>query len=261
MIWTEQNLTPGSWICHRFGPLTILLLNLNDEWRICHWLGNRPEVEPGEGKADELPPNLDWQRWDCTEDDLRFQFTPTFPDLPLMAQPGSTLWLVPNGRAQFFVGVPAMIEIKASFDGKMRTMTGIPTQHLTKTWHGDRSAGNPCYTLRTRARRKFDIGEWPENDIVCAIDIVNMGEEDFKFEKLYFESGHLGIFQGDGQLWSNACRIRIRSNNQSTHDVTFAPRPLSPADQAAELKPPVDGRSRKGTFNRAFSSFIDALTD
>jgi len=260
MIWTEQSLQPGCWTCRRFGPLTVLLLNHHEEWQLCHWLNDAP-VAPGDGVVEDLPDDLPWQRWDCTDQDDKFQIRPAFPELPLIAQPTSPLWLAPGGQAQFFVGIPALLEVRASFDGQMRSLTRITTQALTKTWHGDRSQGNPAFTLRTRARRLFGSGVWPEHDIICAVDIVNEGDEDFHFEKLYIETGHLGIFEHENQLWSNACRIRIADPQVKIHDVTFAPRPLSPADQATEIHPPEDGHSRRGKFTRAFSSFIDSLTD
>ncbi len=261
MIWTEQTLPAGHWICQRFGPLTILLLNQHEEWRVCHWLGDEALVVPGTGTAEELPDNLHWQRWDCTDSDETFQIRPCFPDLPLIAQPVSPLWLAPEGAAQFFVGIPATLEIIASFDQQMRPLIHLPTQALTKTWHGDRSKGNPCYTLRTRARRTFSTGVWPEHDIICVVDILNKGESDFHFQKLYLESGHLGVFEHQNQLWANACRIRVAKPGFHSHEVTFSPRPLAPAHEAVEVKAPIDGHSRRGKFHRAFSSFIDALTD
>ncbi len=263
MIWTEQTLTPGHWICQKFGPLTVVILNQHDEWRLCHWLGEAP-ISVGSGTSDELPDDLTWQRWNCTPEDDRFLIQPTFPDLALIAQPKSPLILSPKSEALFYLGIPAFLDIQASHNEILRSLTTIPTQQLTKTWHGTRRKGDPCYTLRTRARRHFETGKWPSHDIICAVEIQNLSSEDFEFEKLYLETGHLGVFshgEQNHQLWGNACRIKINKIDSHSHDVTFAPAPLSPANTAQEICSPLKGHTRKGNFKHAFSSFIDSLKD
>ena len=140
----------------------------------------------------------------------------------------------------------------------MRSLLTLPVQHLSKSWQGNRSEGKPCYALRTRARRRFEEGEWPEHDIVCAIDLKNQRAESFSFETLYLDTGHLAIFEQDDRLWSNACRVNIAEDDDDV-DVTYAPRPLDPAAKAQELVAPALGRTRRSKLLSAFSSFSDVL--
>ena len=60
----------------------------------------------------------------------------------------------------------------------------LPSQALSKSWHGTRSAGNLCYALRTRARRAYEPDDWPEHDIVCPIDLKNRRTTSFPFQRI-----------------------------------------------------------------------------
>jgi hypothetical protein len=96
---------------------------------------------------------------------------PTSPEFPVIAKPNPALTISPGGHALFYIGIPASLEVHGQCDGTLRKFASISTESLSNSWHGDRSAGQVCYALRTRARRSFDPSDWPEHDIVVAVDL------------------------------------------------------------------------------------------
>ena len=261
LSWDERTLSEGRWFRSTIGPLHLLVLNRGDEWRTVAGADETLAGLPGEGDLSQLPEGLDWTRWSCEQNDERVQLRPGFPDLPIIARPRKPLVIAPSSSALFYVGIPATVEVRAVARGAMQTLASYPVQRLSKSWHGNRSTGNLCYALRTRARRRYEAGDWPAHDIVCAIDLKNRRPSDFPFESLYLDTGHLAIFEQEGRLWANASRVNIAEDEDEDDrvDVTYAPRPLEPAAQARELTAPARGHTRRSKILSAFSSFTDVL--
>lgn len=212
-----------------------------------------------EGEARDLPSSLEWQRWDGGASDLKIQLRPSFPEFPVIAKPNPALTISPGGHALFYLGIPVSLEVHGECDGTLRKLAHIPTDSLSKTWHGDRSAGQVCYALRTRARRSFDPSDWPEHDIVVAVDLKNKSSEAFLFDRLFLDLGHFSIFDHEEHLWSNACRIRISDDEEEGNDITYAPKPLDPASDAPEIATARAGKARSSKMRSAFTSVIDII--
>lgn len=259
LSWEPRNLPEGRWMRFRFGPLSVVILHLFGEWRISTWEGDQYDELPDEGEPGDLPSSLEWQRWDGGEDDLQIQLCPGFPELPIIAKPKPPLTLTPGGHALFYIGIPACIEVHGQCDGTLRKLTSISTDPLSKTWHGDRSRGEVCYSLRTRARRAFDPAESAEHNIIVAVDLKNESAEPFVFDRLFLDLGHFSIFHHDDRLWSNACRIRVTEDDEEGNAITYAPKPLGIAAKAPEVAAARAGKTRQSKIRRAFSSVIDVI--
>lgn len=259
LSWVERDLLPDRWIRTKFGSLNLLVLHRYDEWRVSSWKDDRFAELPTEGDRQDLPSSLEWQRWDCADKDQRIRLLPGFPNHPVIARPNSSLTIAPGGHALFYVGIPASLEIHGQCGGTLRKLTSVFTDSLSKTWHGNRSAGEVCYSLRTRARRSYDPTDWPEQDIIVAVDLKNESKEEFVFERLFLDLGHFSIFGQGDRLWSNACRIRIGENDVEGNDVTYAPKPLSPAADAPEIVAARAGKTRRSKLQSAFSSVVDVI--
>lgn len=257
--WEPRELAQERWFRTKIGPLNLILLRRYDEWRV----GTVDHVEcpelPSTGDLADLPRSIEWERWDCDDDDKLVHLLPAFPDKPIVAKPNTTLTIAPKGHALFYLGIPASIAVRGQCSGKMQTLTSVATDNLSKTWHGDRSEGEPCYSLRTRARRHFDSSDWLEHDIIVAVDLVNEGEESFAFERLFLDLGHFSIFLHGERLWSNACRIRITEDEEEGNDITYSPKPLGAATEAVEIAQARAGKTRRSTLRRAFASVIDVI--
>ncbi len=254
--WTAGTLSDGEWVREDFGPLSIVVLNQYGEWRVAVFRGGAPESIGEAGSASDLPDDIVWERWDHDPDDSRLQFRPAFPEMPVVARPHSILHLSPNGKASFFVGIPACVEVVAECQDAMLKLLCVPTQQLSKTWHGTPLSGRLGYALRTYARRVFNVEEWPEFDVVCSIDIINEGKEMLPFERLYLETQHLSVFEKGGRLWSNAARIRVDAEESNLSNITYAPRPATPNEDAVEVTPPREGKIRRSTIHSAFAKVL-----
>jgi len=244
------------WIRQDFGPLSILVMNQYDEWRVAGFPEGPPAGLAEVGNLADLPAGIQWERWDHRPDDRRLAFRPAFPGMPVVARPNSLLNLSAKGQTGFFVGIPACIEVMGEVQGSLQRLTGFSTQTLSKTWHGTPLGGRLAYALRTYARRVFLVEEWPEWDIVCSIGIVNDGKVNMPFERLFLETDHLSVFEKDGRLWSNAARIRVAAEETNLSNVTYASRPGSPYEDALELTPPRQGRARRSTIHSAFAKVL-----
>ena len=110
-----------------------------------------------------------------------------------------------------------------------------------------------------RARRSFDPSDWPEHDILVAVDLKNESSEAFLFDRLFLDLGHFSIFNHEGHLWSNACQIRISEDDEDGNDITCAPNPLDPASDAPEIATAQAGKARRSKIGSAFTSVIDII--
>jgi hypothetical protein len=251
--WDERTLQNGSWIREDFGDLTLVVLSIMEEWRIAALTGDeRKKIEGVEFPPEDLP----WQRWDRAEKDEKIRFRPVFPDRPVIVKPRSPLHLAQKAEATFFIGIPAFIEILAHTEGASTSLGSWPTESLSNTWHGTPTLGQLCYSVKTRARRQFVVQDWKPMSIIATLEITNTGAATLPFQRLFLETGHLGIFEHAERLWSNHARIRAGNQADPFNDIVFASRPAAPAAEATELTPPKHGHARKGILTQAFQTFF-----
>ena len=178
----------------------------------------------------------------------------------MVAKPLSVLNISPKGVADFFIGVPAWIEVMAECQGDLIPLNAYPTELLSKTWHGTNLVGSVAFALKTYARRTFVAKDWPEHDIVCSISISNKGGEMLPFDRLYLETDHLAVFENEGRLWSNAARISSGKDGAGLSDIIYAAKPTKPNDEAVELTVARKGYVRRSTMKTAFSSLLGQFT-
>jgi len=251
--WHERTLQDGEWLRADFGGLTLIVMSILEEWRVAALYGDqRLALE----NAKMPPDNLPWERWDRGPDDVKLRFRPVFPDRPVIVRPRSPLHLSPRAMANFFVGIPAFIELNAHSEGQYERLSSWPSDPPSNTWHGTPISGTLCYSVKTRARRQFIPEDWQELSIISTIEIANTGSHTLPFERLFFETGHLAIFEHLGRLWANHARIRTGEKDDSLSGVVFGKRPFSEATSAVELTPPRLGRVRRSMLKQAFSTFL-----
>ncbi len=260
MFFTQTISIPNdSFRGFRIGSLSILLVNQNDEWRYSSWLGETPNL-PDKGHIDELSEDYDWIRWDNAEGDEKVQFTPAFPELPLIARPHGIINIPPKCSALFHIGIPASIKILAECAGDMTELANLPTQSLSKTWHGNQHKGAPCFALRTNARRRIEKLQCYTNDIICQVDVQNSSSEVTSFDRLYLETDHLAIYAKGEQLWASACRIKVKEAEEKFTRIIFSNTPLAPANDSNRLVEPAHGKTQKSSLFNVFNSFKDVLS-
>jgi hypothetical protein len=251
--WHERTLEDGGWLHARFGRLTLVVFSTSEEWRVAalHDAGT-DLLSAGDPPADDLP----WQRWDRAKEDVKLRFRPVFPDRPVVIRPQSPLNLSPRAKALFYVGIPAFIELAAHSGGQYTTLRAWPSDPPTNTWHGTPVAGTLCHSVKTRARRRYVADDWKEMSILSTIEISNTGSDTLPFERLFFETGHLGVFEHGGRLWSNHARIRTGERDDPLSGVIFGEKPHGDAAAGTLLTPPRLGKARRSFLKEAFSSIL-----
>ncbi|MDP0491454.1 MAG: hypothetical protein Q7Q71_10425 [Verrucomicrobiota bacterium JB023] len=241
-----------------FGDLHLLVLNIGPEWRIHSFCsGCDLESLPATGPEAILCDSLPWKRFDRdTTHEATVTLRPSFPLQPIVARPASSLTLAPGSSALFYLAVPPQVDIEVPHSSGSLKIDSIPIDRLTKTWHGTKSYGKTCLSLRSPARRRYKHPDHGSHNILVPIDLVNRLRTPFSFDRLYLETGHFGIFRHGDQLFSNAARLRIEKEDRDRNALAYTPRPISPHEDAEELTPPRDGRARRSFLENAFSSLF-----
>ncbi len=251
--WHERTLKDGEWLRADFGELTLVVLSILEEWRVAALYGKQRDVLKG---AEMPPDDLPWERWDRGAEDVKLRFRPVFPDRPVIVRPRAPLHLSPRAKANFFVGIPAFIELNAHSEGQYERLSAWPSDPPSNSWHGTPISGTLCYSVKTRARRQFIAEDWQELSIISTIEIANTGSHTLPFERLFYETGHLAIFEHEGRLWSNHARIRTGEKDDSLSGIVFGKKPFGDAAAGVELTPPRLGRVRRSMLKEAFSTFL-----
>lgn len=257
--WSTRTLNEGEWQRFDFAELSLVILNAWEEWRIAQLPEQYHDLQPF-GTLEHLPAGLDWERWDNDPKDSKLMLRPTYPTLPVVAKPLSVLNISPRGVANFYIGIPAWIEVMAECQGSMIALKAYPAEPLSKTWHGNSLVGSVAYALKTHARRTFVAEHWPKHDIVCSISLSNKGAEILPFDRLYLETDHLSVFESGSRLWSNAARIASGESGAQLSDIIYAAKPAKPNSEAVELTPARKGYVRSSSMKTAFSSLLGQFT-
>ncbi len=208
--WTEYQLEHGQFRRHQIGPATFVVLRTPDEWKIAELAPN--SQIPETGKRSELKGLKGWTRWEAGQSGLAYSLVPGLPDLPLMATPRAPVFIPPGTEATFYLSLPITVEVMIETGRKKICLGRLPTQPLSKTWHGDRSAGEACYALNTNARRNLDRSFYAEHLVTCPFTIKNTQAGVFEFKELLFDPGSLFLYQAENHLWGSLSKIKPQAD-------------------------------------------------
>ena len=90
------------------------MLRRYDEWRVSTSYSNgEQDIQREEGSLEDLPEGLEWQRWDCHDDDTRVRLTPALPQYP---------------RSE--VGREAPLRPRPYLYREFRSNSEVPTPHI-----------------------------------------------------------------------------------------------------------------------------------
>lgn len=257
MDWSEIQLGDGQWMKRKFGQIWLFVLSARHEWRVAQVPSAVAEKLPDHGVLSDLTERFNWQRWNRCAEDTQIHFRPAYPTLPVVARPRDAFFLSPQGRTDFYVGIPACVDVLGGCNGKMIKLCSFSTENLTKTWHGTTHRGNLAFALRTEARRDLVAEPFVLHEIIFKVEISNNGKVHLPFERLYVETQHLAIFDNGRQLWGNAARIHIDPENHSASNITYAANPSADAGDVTQLTAPREGRKRSSVFRSSLARVID----
>lgn len=248
-LWGDRPVpAPGEAQRLDVGPLTVWLRAENGELWITH-----SRAAGGEEPDRSLPAGAQWSRWALPEEQRHLRLSPVFPDRPLVVKPEHAFTLMRRASARIYMRVPiwVRVEVMDRPGGRRALLTEIPTVLLSETWWGDVRDGELAYWLTTKGRRKPMLDLLDAHQVVSAVQLDNLSDDDLQVEKLSLRVEHLSVYEKDGWLWAEEVRLEYHGEDEGT-DIKMADNPPPEAAGAREIAPPrVQGRSFKArTFAR-----------
>lgn len=248
-LWGDRPVpAPGETQRLDVGPLTMWLRSENGELWITH---SRPA---GGGEPDRsLPADAQWSRWALPEGSRHLHLSPVFPDRPLVVKPEHAFTLMRRASARVYMRVPVWVRVDAMDrpGGRRVLLTEIPTVLLSETWWGDIRDGELAYWLTTKGRRQLVPELVEAHQVISAVQLDNLSEDDLQVEKLSLRVEHLSVYEKDGRLWAEEVGVEYHGEDEGT-DIRMNDKPPAEAAGAREISPArVQGRSFKArTFAR-----------
>jgi hypothetical protein len=231
-IWDEHKIEQG--VCYKtnIGPLTIFVRKIEDEIQIADLRkGGIPAGANGESvfePFDDVPEDVHWTRYISESKTDAIRVFPVMPDRAVLVRPEQPLKLPPGRKATFYVRIPVWVKISIP-DAAETMLCEIPTVEQSNIWAGDPISGELCYSLRTKARRKFiDYAPMPHR-VICPILIQNKSKEIVDIERICVQSQHLNIYSAESLMWTNDIEILYQSeDNTGTINYSNKPSELRP---------------------------------
>jgi len=93
----------------------------------------------------------------------------------------------------------------------------LPTVELSGTWFGTSEEGELCYSLRTRARRRFDDLPPEPHRCICPVLLKNAGTVELPFQKMCLRVDHVALFRSPSRLWASEVHYTFRATDQPGH--------------------------------------------
>lgn len=254
----------GRYKAFRIGDLCIVVAKRGSEWHFsCSHLQVMPF--PPEGEKDSLRDSeLDWQRWEASEEDNVCLIRPALPPLSVISRPSSPVTLPPGSKARFFMGVPAYVELVAQCNRELMSLYTEPMSHLSYTWKGipkgneeSTTEGEVCVSLKTKARRVFDDEAFDPGSIICTVEISNHCNRPLPFSRLRLDTNHLGLYLTSTRIWANYCRYDIY-DGEFKDGILYANGPPREAGESVMIVPP---RVAGSPQSHRKSGAIDLIVD
>jgi hypothetical protein len=218
-IWKPQKIQSNQCLQGQVGPLRLWIKQVIDELHIAFERLPDPEsiveTKALEPMDDLEPEGLDWGRWIVGTNSDTVQLTPLTPDRPIVVRPEMPVKIPTNEEALFFVGFPIWVRI-AIVKSQQLNLFDIPSIVLSNIWFGDPMSGELCYSLRSRARRQVVDSEPRPHRAICPLRIRNSAPVQLDVERFCVHVGHLRIYHGSKQLWTNEIGITFKGESEAS---------------------------------------------
>ncbi len=193
---------------------------------------------------------LEWSRWAIEKQNKKIQFTPIFPDRPVVIKPENNMRLAYSGRTRIYVRVPLWIRIELINSSSINILE-LPTVVLSNTWFGTVTAGELCYWISTGARQQIAEDHSRPYLGICPIQLINKSNQDVIVEKLCLRVDGLSLFNHNGQIWSDETRVTYRGATDIS-EIEFSGKAPKEAKNATLISKPRK-QAKKGIKAKFFS--------
>ncbi|MFT5128895.1 MAG: hypothetical protein ACI8W8_002514 [Rhodothermales bacterium] len=248
-FWTNHTLRDGESARVYLGPLTAWIRHVKDEWQVAtEYSDDRSRCEFTMNP--ELPAGLEWQRW-ISGVTRRLRLVPVMPDRPVIVRPANRFAISPGASGVFYSRIPVWLRLLVG--EKEIPLTEIPSVLLSNSWFGAPHDGDPCYSLRTTARREFDTCDLQPFRARCAVHVYNRSETDeLNIENLCLRVRSLAVYEVKDGLHTNDIRVDYQGENELP-DVEHQNAP--PVAKAKLLCEPRDISARE-LLKRKLNTFV-----
>ena len=221
-IWEPRRLDPETCYEMRSGLLRVWLRHTFQDWYVAWKLDEpgtqREALRTGVRQVGTQPKDLDpgaWKRWVFETGTQVARFVPMAPDRSLVVQPDLPTGLPPGQRAMTFVTIPLWVGVAVG-EGSGQMLCEMPTTMLSRTWYGDFSSGELCYSLRSRATRHPPPIEHAADSAVCPLQLVNETTTSLEFVHLLIQAEHLALYRVPGRIWTNSVDVVFQGQESRT---------------------------------------------
>ncbi len=249
--WEQINLEIGQCAMAQAGPMTLWVRRAENEWHV--FSRREPCVTRGFSfqRCDNPPENAEWARWAAEIKTGDVRLVPAMPDRPVIVSPDVEVVIPRKCSALFLVGIPPWIRVEVGPEPRL-VVFDSPSAMLANTWFGDQMQGTLCYSLRHAPQRSPD--RLSAGRAICPVQFTNETDKDLKFEKLCLNTDGLGVYEGEGRLWTDTVELAFREGNRPC-DATCAGQAPAMAGTVRKLCEPrnpgkkqIIGQSGLGTF-------------
>jgi len=224
-LWKPAFIGPSQTLHSQIGPFSLCVKRCADELYVAH---HRHEADSLDGEPYKISRPLgnstldetkfDWSRWIIGDKLDTIQLLPIMPDRPVVVKSEMPIKIPAGHQARFFVSIPIWLRLTASCASNIE-ICELPSVILSSMWFGDPTAGELCYTLRTRARRTLENAQARPYRALCPVTVINSSGCQLDFQRICIRVEYLKIYQGS-QLYTNSVLIKYH-NQDGTTEISY----------------------------------------
>ncbi len=187
-FWKPYPLATDESLSWTIGDFVIQVRHTAHEWQIARQDITTPDD------------SVSWKRFTSGTEERIVEPVPVMPDLSVIVRPEAPIHLAPEHEAVFYVSIPLWLQLTAGSDRSL-ILSDEPLVNLSKTWFGEPTNGELCYSLRTRARRdNDDDASTTASRAVSKVVMRNASSRMLEFERLCLPAKHLKVYRSSKQL-------------------------------------------------------------
>lgn len=252
-IWENISLKQIGRHYLNIGDLHLWAKYQNQEIWIAYGYDGEMDVEPSK---ENMPDSITWSRWAVGDGGDEISIQPAFSDLPLVVHSQYNLKIRPNTSINIFTSTPVWVCISLMNENK--SLTEVSSVPLSRTWFGNRTEGELCYHLPTRARREISEVSPDPYWIRCPITISNKSGRVLDFEQFCFRVERLCIYGDDEKLWADETKIIFNGDEQHSDIIMTGklPENIDGKQLVAKPRKKIPKSLATRTFKRLFESKV-----
>ncbi len=214
------------------------------EWRVAWCVGGdaiEDTLEVGVTAPVEPGPDFEVRRYASPRLTEELELRLSLADRPVVVRPDAPFVVLPRDEIVLYVSTPVWLVLWAA--GADAEIFEAPSFRPSDTWSGrDTTAGELCYSSRTRARIAPENIRWRPARAVTAVTLRNRSTEALELERVSLPMPHLALHHdADNRLWTDGVVAKSAGEGAEIDVRIVAP----PVDDPVRVAPARRGPDRK----------------